>query len=125
MVRRRKLTDTIVFSLRIREELRRRLVQEAKKQKHSLNVEIIRRLEDSIKWQDESQGVSMIEEWVIKHAAAVPPVLVTLGSLIGPKGRIMSMAALQTPEGRAAALKALRELQEPDPKQSPTYDEPS
>jgi hypothetical protein len=43
----RKPTDTVALTLRIREELRRRLQREADKDDVSLNWEIIRRLEGS------------------------------------------------------------------------------
>jgi hypothetical protein len=43
----RKRTDTVALTLRVREDLRRRLEREAKKRAHSLNTEMVRRLEDT------------------------------------------------------------------------------
>lgn len=43
----RKPTAIVTLSLRIREELRRRLEQGAKAHQHSMNIEIIKRLEAS------------------------------------------------------------------------------
>jgi hypothetical protein len=129
-----------VFSLRIREELRRRLVQEAKKQERSLNTEIIQRLEHSLKAEDEAQGIARLEDWLVRIVGdpKVPFVvdrgaldrgrhdmdprsweglyndpgsLVGLAALGGPLGRIAAIAALQTEAGRAAALEALRAQQ--------------
>src|ERR1051325_3920382 len=44
---RRKKTATVNFTLRLREDLRRRLEAAAKKEERSLNEEIVRRLEES------------------------------------------------------------------------------
>jgi hypothetical protein len=43
----RKPTAIVTLSLRIREELRRHLEQDAKTHQHSMNAEIVKRLEDS------------------------------------------------------------------------------
>ena len=43
----RKRTDTVALTLRVREDLRRRLEREAKKRDHSLNTEMVRRLEET------------------------------------------------------------------------------
>jgi hypothetical protein len=43
----RKPTDTVTLSLRIREVLRRQLSQAAKSERHSMNAEIVDRLEKS------------------------------------------------------------------------------
>jgi hypothetical protein len=51
----RKPTDTVTLSLRIREELRRQLEREAKRQERSLNAEIIHRLEQSFRKSDDAE----------------------------------------------------------------------
>jgi len=43
----RRPTDTAIFSLRIREDLRKRIEREAQRQERSMNTEIIERLEES------------------------------------------------------------------------------
>jgi hypothetical protein len=51
----RKLTDTVQLKLRFGEKLRRRLEKEATRRGHSLNTEIINRLEESFdygEWQE-------------------------------------------------------------------------
>jgi hypothetical protein len=45
----RKTTDIVQLKLRLREELRRLLEREAKKRDHSLNTEIVDRLEESFR----------------------------------------------------------------------------
>jgi hypothetical protein len=47
----RKPTDTVALTLRVREDLRRRLEKEAKKHDHSLNNEMVRRLEETFQPQ--------------------------------------------------------------------------
>lgn len=46
--RKRKLTDEVQLKLRFSETLRRDLVREAKRQKRSLNMEIVSRLNQSL-----------------------------------------------------------------------------
>ena len=53
----RKRTETVNFTLRMREDLRRRLAQIAKKEDRSLNEEIVRRLEQSFSTEDVVQAV--------------------------------------------------------------------
>jgi hypothetical protein len=48
----RKPTDSAQLKLRLREELRKRLEREAKKADHSLNTEMVRRLEQSFEHAD-------------------------------------------------------------------------
>jgi hypothetical protein len=48
----RKTTEIVTLSLRIREELRKRVAREAKRAKHSMNAEIIQRLEQSFEQGD-------------------------------------------------------------------------
>ena len=50
----RKLTDTVQLKLRFSEALRRRLEREAKRQEHSLNGEIIARLEQSFRKSEDA-----------------------------------------------------------------------
>jgi Arc-like DNA binding domain len=50
----RKATDTVQLKLRFSKALRLRLEREAKKQNHSLNAEIIRRLEQSFRKEEEA-----------------------------------------------------------------------
>jgi Arc-like DNA binding domain len=49
----RKLTDTVHLRLRFGEKLRRRLEREAARNQHSMNSEIIERLERSFLQQDQ------------------------------------------------------------------------
>jgi hypothetical protein len=49
---RRKTTDTVQLKLRIREDLRRRLEQEAKRKRVSLNTEMAERLSKSLEYED-------------------------------------------------------------------------
>jgi hypothetical protein len=108
----RKPTETIALSLRVREELRRRLEREAKKQNHSLNAEIVHRLQRSL---ERDQGIE-VEEAIHGQLASMPkeqigPALVALAGIGGPLGRLASMAAIATEEGRAAALERLAWMQ--------------
>jgi hypothetical protein len=48
----RKATDLVQLTLRLREDLRRRIEREAKKDDLSLNNEIVRRLERSFDYDD-------------------------------------------------------------------------
>ena len=50
----RKLSDTVQLKLRFSEALRRRLEREAKRQEHSLNGEIIARLEQSFRKSEDA-----------------------------------------------------------------------
>jgi Arc-like DNA binding domain len=48
----RKTTEIVSLSLRIREELRKRLEREAKRADRSMNAEIVHRLEQSFQQED-------------------------------------------------------------------------
>ena len=48
----RKITEIVTLSLRIREELRKRVEREAKRADRSMNAEIVHRLEQSFEHQD-------------------------------------------------------------------------
>jgi hypothetical protein len=54
---RREPADIAVFTLRLREKLRDQLEREAKKHQTSMNDEIIRRLEDSLRGEDLAEVV--------------------------------------------------------------------
>jgi Arc-like DNA binding domain len=54
----REPADIAVFTLRLREKLRDRLEREAKKHQTSMNDEIIRRLEDSLRGEDLAEVVT-------------------------------------------------------------------
>jgi Arc-like DNA binding dprotein len=56
----RKPTDTAIFSLRIREELRKRIEREAQRQERSMNTEIIERLEESFRREDNDAGARRV-----------------------------------------------------------------
>jgi Arc-like DNA binding domain len=58
----RKPTDTVIFSLRMREELRRQLEREAKRQERSMNAEIIQRLEGSFHREEERDLAAGLDE---------------------------------------------------------------
>jgi hypothetical protein len=51
----RKQTATVNFTLRMREDLRRRLAQIAKREERSLNEEIVHRLEQSLQTEREGE----------------------------------------------------------------------
>jgi hypothetical protein len=55
----RKPTEIVQIKLRLREELRRKLLREAEKKDHSLNIEIAQRLEQSF---DNAEHVREIDE---------------------------------------------------------------
>jgi hypothetical protein len=108
----RKPTDTVQLNLRFSETLRRRLEREAKKQDHSLNAEIVHRLEGSVQRQDEADRAAQVADAVLTHHltdnATAGAALVGLVALGTTEGRIAAMAAITTPEGKAAALAALK-----------------
>ena len=66
----RKPTDTVAVTLRIPEELRRRLERAAKSRDTSLNAEMMRRLEDSFSQQD--MKAAIIEAVQTATASFVP-----------------------------------------------------
>jgi len=66
----RKPTEIIALSLRVREELRRRLEGEAKKQRRSLNAEIVHRLEQSLQKEDEAAHMSRIASMAAETLSA-------------------------------------------------------
>ena len=106
----RKLTDTIHLKLRFEERLRRRLEREAAKRDSSMNSEIIRRLEWSLQKEEADDQARKIEEaFQANYLASVPPEkiggeLLGLAGIGGPLGRRLSMAAIITEQGKAAAL---------------------
>jgi hypothetical protein len=57
----RKQTATVNVTLRIREDLRRRIEHEAKKRKHSLNQELARRLEASFAVDDAKRTLDSVQ----------------------------------------------------------------
>jgi ATP-dependent helicase/DNAse subunit B len=65
----RKPTDPVKLQLRFHEALRRRLAQEAKKHDRSLNAEIIQRLEQSFREQDQKQLMTSIAQESAREAA--------------------------------------------------------
>jgi|SRR5262245_8868029 len=56
----RKPTDIATLSLRIREELRRQIEREAKRQDRSLNSEIVRRLENSLSDDKDAESLRAV-----------------------------------------------------------------
>jgi hypothetical protein len=54
----RKLTDTVHLRLRFDEKLRRRLERSAEDNKQSMNAEIIQRLEQSFRKEDEKRLIN-------------------------------------------------------------------
>ena len=72
----RKRTDTIKLQLRLPEGLRRRIERSAENNKHSMNAEILARLEASFEKEDREK---LIEETVRKtlEIAAPDPALFT------------------------------------------------
>jgi hypothetical protein len=69
----RKPTAVVTLSLRIREEMRRNLAQEAKAHQHSMNAEIVKRLEDSFLKQ--SLGALLREQVELGFAAAAEKIV--------------------------------------------------
>lgn len=62
----RKPTDIANFTLRLREDLRRKLEKEATRKDHSLNSEIVERLEQSFLQQELLKAVPLAIESTIK-----------------------------------------------------------
>ena len=56
----RKTTDTVQLKLRFSEALRRRLEREARRQEHSLNGEIINRLEQSFRKSEDADLATLV-----------------------------------------------------------------
>jgi hypothetical protein len=70
----RKQTATINFTLRMREDLRRRLAQVAKKEERSLNEEIVHRLEQSLQTEREGELIhKAVRETLITVFGDQPP----------------------------------------------------
>ena len=60
-------TDIVPTMLRIREELRKRIEREAKKRDHSLNAEMVDRLERSFGRDEKSRRDSAIIDMLVDH----------------------------------------------------------
>jgi Arc-like DNA binding domain len=71
----RKPTDTVHLRLRFGEKLRRRLERAAAENKQSMNAEIIRRLEESFRKQDQKQLITSIVQETL--------------TIIGPRGAVV------------------------------------
>jgi hypothetical protein len=63
----KKPTDIVPTMLRIREELRKRIEREAKKRDHSLNAEMVDRLERSFARDEKSRRDSAIIDMLVDH----------------------------------------------------------
>jgi hypothetical protein len=102
----------VQVKFRIRQDVLRKLEREAKRQDRSVNDEIGRRLEQSIE-KDEADGRTAGVEDLLRHDLRSMPkeeiggALIAIAGLGGPLGRRMSMAAIRTDEGKAAALEWL------------------
>ena len=105
----RKPADTVQLKLRFLEALRRRLERAAKSNDQSLNAEIISRLEQSFRKEDDANRVAQGTD-ALSHLTPTQlgPALYGLYAFDTPEGRIAARAALATAEGRTAALRALR-----------------
>jgi hypothetical protein len=68
MPTKKKATATIATMLRMREELRRRIEREAKKNERSLNTEMVMRLERSFAKDDEELSASKVLNTVLEHS---------------------------------------------------------
>jgi Arc-like DNA binding domain len=90
---------------RLRKEALRKLESAAKRHDRSTNDELAQRLEESFQQKERAE----VEEALLTQIALMPPeqiggALIGLAALGGPMGRQMSMAAIRTEQGRAAAL---------------------
>src|SRR5215831_6623744 len=110
---RKKPTDTVQLKLRFLEALRRRLERAAKANDQSLNAEIVSRLDQSFRKEDDANRVAKGAEALPTHLepAQVGPALFGLVTFGTTEGQIAAKAALATEEGKAAALDALRGIQ--------------
>jgi hypothetical protein len=81
----RKPTDTVHLRLRFDEKLRRRLERAAAENKHSMNAEIVQRLEQSFREQDQRQ---LMRETAILAAETTLTMLGTQGRPAVLPGRI-------------------------------------
>jgi hypothetical protein len=85
----RKLTDTVHLRLRFDEKLRRRLERAAAENKQSMNAEIIERLEQSFREQDEKQWIaSIVQQTATATAEATLTIIGPRGAVVVPAGRI-------------------------------------
>jgi hypothetical protein len=66
----KKSTEIVPTMLRIREDLRKRLEREAKKRDHSLNAEMVERLEKSFSNDEKSRRDSEILDMLLGFTAA-------------------------------------------------------
>jgi hypothetical protein len=100
----------IQVKFRFRQDLLRRMEREAKRHDRSTNDEIARRLERSLEKDEADDQARKIEEaFQANYLASVPPEkiggeLLGLAGIGGPLGRRLSMAAIITEQGKAAAL---------------------
>jgi len=111
---RRSKTDVVQVNLRLREELRQRLVREAERTGRSFNAELVKRLDDSFDRMPADQVLELTAE-----------VLKRVSDLLQPeefKARREKLAKLSEEEVAAENEKAITELfkkvaedaQEPD-----------
>jgi hypothetical protein len=63
----KKSTEIVPTMLRIREDLRKRLEREAKKKDHSLNAEMVERLEQSLANEAQDLRDSAIVDMLVNH----------------------------------------------------------
>jgi hypothetical protein len=101
----------LAFAVRL--EWCRRLERAAKANDQSLNAEIVSRLEQSFRKEDDANRVAKGAEALPTHLepAQVGPALFGLVTFGTTEGQIAAKAALATEEGKAAALDALRGIQ--------------
>jgi Arc-like DNA binding domain len=91
----RKLTDEVQLKLRFSEALRRRLAREARRQKHSLNTEIVTRLDQSLLSQRGDKTTLAAKALLASLDTAVVEKLVELSM----ERDIFKYAAKETDEG--------------------------
>jgi hypothetical protein len=94
----RKPTEIVTLSLRVREELRRRLEAEAKKRRHSLNAEISRRLVSSFAQADQIEEHRRLVDTAARTVAAAlgDAVLVKLNAMLTDERKVFDYAAKET-----------------------------
>jgi hypothetical protein len=76
----RKQSETVQLKLRFPEKLRKRIESAADKNQHSMNAEIVHRLEQSFQKEDqtalqselaEAAATSAIEKWLVVHEGKI------------------------------------------------------
>jgi hypothetical protein len=94
----RKPTEVVTLSLRVREELRRRLEAEAKKRRHSLNAEIVRRLASSFIQADQIEEHRRLVDTAAKTVAAAlgDAVLAKLNAALAVERAVFDYGAKET-----------------------------